>query len=966
MTTAAVAPNTIPKLSSAGTVLTMDFPKQPVAGIINLLSESQLEVKCHAIRTLNSIVDYFWPEIADITSRLEHFALDATFPEHQLAALVLSKVFFHMEKWDESIRLALLAGPLFDIGSKDEFNRTILTKAIDRYVADKAHNFGCPGKARVISPALEETVERMIKNCLELQDYKQIIGIAIDSCRLDVLQTVLRAAEPVQEHLKYAQRVLLTHTRSLDFQQRILGLLIEIAEVQAEPDYIFVCDCLVSTQDVSKCSSILGELLQRASDRQNLLTALQIAFNIYEVGPEFAQKVCKQMLPGPQAAGSAAEKLHLVLSGKAPCNLQVKFLSKSNSADLLILEKSRETLNLHNSMHHSAIYYANALMHAGSTNDEFLRKNMEWLSYASNWAKFGAAASLGVIHRGHIQDSSTVLAPYLPKPGATGSPYAEGGALFALGLIHSKAEPSETAYLREQLVETSNEIVQHGAALGLAAAAMATHDGAILDDLRGILYADNAVSGEAAAASIGLVMAGSLDTTLVDELLHYARETQHEKIIRSLAVAVALINYGAKDKAEGRIDEMLNDKDGVIRFGGVWTVAMAYAGTSDNRAVSRLLHAAVSESDDNVRRAAVIALGFVMFKSAAELPQLLELLSASYNPHVRYGAALALGIAFCGTADKEAIELIKPMCKDLTDFVRQGAYLALAMILMQVSEAQSDQVAPTRKMFETVAGNKYEDAIARFGAILAQGLIDAGGRNAVITLAAPGSGHNSLFGICGMMMFCQFWYWYPSIAFVGLALQPTGIIGVDETLDTPAFEFTSAAAPKLFAYPEAIKTAQAVQPKKLTTAVLSTTAKAAARARKTGKALDAMDVDEATSAEPSPMLTSIEPTADEAPALPALAEPEPTFGQQENLSRVTLLQRAHVLFGPDSRFVPATGAQWAATTITVVRDTRPGEPVAYLSQPQPEAGPQSGAAAAPEDVEMAVAAPPEPFEEPDL
>jgi 26S proteasome regulatory subunit N2 len=51
-----------------------------------------------------------------------------------------------------------------------------------------------------------------------------------------------------------------------------------------------------------------------------------------------------------------------------------------------------------------------------------------------------------------------------------------------------------------------------------------------------------------------------------------------------------------------------------------------------------------------------------------------SLLAESYNPHVRYGAAMALGIACAGTGLREAIALLEPMAKfDPVNFVRQGA-----------------------------------------------------------------------------------------------------------------------------------------------------------------------------------------------------------------------------------------------------------------------------------------------------
>ena len=69
--------------------------------------------------------------------------------------------------------------------------------------------------------------------------------------------------------------------------------------------------------------------------------------------------------------------------------------------------------------------------------DTFLRDNLDWMGRASNWAKFTATASIGVVHRGHMKESMNLLQPYLPQGGVSALPYSEGGALYALGLIHS-------------------------------------------------------------------------------------------------------------------------------------------------------------------------------------------------------------------------------------------------------------------------------------------------------------------------------------------------------------------------------------------------------------------------------------------------------------------------------------------------------------------------------------------------
>ena len=72
-------------------------------------------------------------------------------------------------------------------------------------------------------------------------------------------------------------------------------------------------------------------------------------------------------------------------------------------------------------------------------------------------------------------------------------------------------------------------------------------------------------------------------------------------------------------------------------------------------------------------------------------PRIVSLLSESYNPHVRYGAALAVGISCAGIGSSEAISLLEPLTSDVVDFVRQGALIAMAMVMVQISEA-SDSV----------------------------------------------------------------------------------------------------------------------------------------------------------------------------------------------------------------------------------------------------------------------------------
>jgi 26S proteasome regulatory subunit N2 len=113
---------------------------------------------------------------------------------------------------------------------------------------------------------------------------------------------------------------------------------------------------------------------------------------------------------------------------------------------------------------------------------------------------------------------------------------------------------------------------------------------------------------------------------------------------------------------------------------------------------------------------------------------MLKHLSVSYNPHMRYGAALGLGIGCAGTGSQDALRILAPLTKDKVDFVRQGALIALAMIFIQVTDVQEPKVSTIRKLFEKMIGNKYEDILSRVGAIISNGIINAAGRNSTISM----------------------------------------------------------------------------------------------------------------------------------------------------------------------------------------------------------------------------------------
>jgi len=370
-----------------------------------------------------------------------------------------------------------------------------------------------------------------------------------------------------------------------------------------------------------------------------------------------------------------------------------------------------------------------------------------------------------------------------------------------------------------------------------------------------------------------------------------------------------------------------------------------------------------------------MSLGFILFRKPNSVPRMVELLSESYNPHVRYGAAMALGISCAGTGLDEAIDLLEPMIKDPTDFVRQGALIALSMIMVQQNEAMNPKVGTIRKTLQKAIGDRHEDAMTKFGSAVSLGIIDAGGRNCTISLQTQ-TGNLNMAGIVGMAVFTQYWYWFPLTHFLSLSFTPTAVIAVDQDLEVPNFKFHSATRPSLFDYPPEQEAKIEDAPEKVKTAVLSTTAQAKRRAQKKekqqrresmdidqtpntpkiGSLDDKMETDELTSkaeeekkdSEKSESAIKDGEEKKSAPeGLKKKMEKEKVGYELENMTRVLPAQLKFISF-PDARYEPVkkpTGG------VVLVTDTTPSEPKSLMEL---KARKNVKSAAAPESLQDSV------------
>ncbi|KAL9611488.1 MAG: hypothetical protein Q9167_003886 [Letrouitia subvulpina] len=895
-----------------------------------------------------------------------------------------------------------------------------------------------------IQKQLYAIIDELFERCFRSGGYRQVVGIAVEARRLDVLRrAILRASEDEkkqgkangeklgrgQELMEYVLEVCMDVVQERGLRNELLRLILDLLNDIPSPDYFSVAKCIVYLDEHTMASELLAQLVDKG-DSRSLAIAYQIAFDLYDNSTQGFLKRVREGLPQsleeskPQDSGpgerteeanvEARETDHLlgeqqngtnasapsinesseeqralspeadkafnairdILRGIKTIELDLEFLFRNNRTDMAILNKVRDSLEARNSIFHTAVTLATAFMHAGTTNDRFFRDNLEWLGKAVNWSKFTATAALGVVHRGHLGQGQKLLSPYLPKDNVTTSVYSQGGSLYALGLMYANHETFALDLIREHFKKATEEVVQHGAALGLGVAGMATGDDGIYDDLKNVLYTDSALNGEAVGIAMGLIMLGTGNIRALEDMIQYAHDTQHEKIVRGLALGMALIMYARQEGADELVNGLLDDPDPILRYGGIQTLALAYCGTGSNKAVRKLLHVAVSDVSDDVRRIAVMSLGFILFRKPSSVPRMVELLSESYNPHVRYGAAMALGISCAGTGLDEAIDLLEPMIKDPTDFVRQGALISLSMIMIQQNEAMNPKVSTIRKTLQKAISDRHEDAMTKFGSAASLGIIDAGGRNCTISLQTQ-TGNLNMSGVVGMAVFTQYWYWFPLTHFLSLSFTPTAIIGVDQDLEVPSFKFHSATRPSLFDYPPEQETKIEDAPEKVKTAVLSTTAQAKRRAQKKERQQrrESMDIDQSPT---TPRTNNIgdKMDVDESAIKPDEGQDEKADGEKkegeevkesqpqseglkkrmekekvgydlENMSRVLPAQRKFVSF-PDGRYEPVKKPSGG---VIMLIDKTPSEPKALMEL---KAKKNARAAAAPQSLQERV------------
>uniref|UniRef100_A0A1B0FMM2 26S proteasome non-ATPase regulatory subunit 1/RPN2 N-terminal domain-containing protein n=1 Tax=Glossina morsitans morsitans TaxID=37546 RepID=A0A1B0FMM2_GLOMM len=238
-------------------------------GIISLLGETISDLKVFALKKLDHIVDGFWPETSESIEKIEMLHEDRTFPEHKLAGMVASKVF---------------------LSFGNEYTETITAKCINFYIAQRVAAIENPKGAKPVDSRLEGIVNRPIQRCLEDGQYRQALGIDLETRPIDIFEKSIMKSVFVAGMLGYVYNVTVSLIQNRGFRNEVLRCSVGLyRDVKIERS-------VQSLNDLEK------------AHQKNM------------------------------------EKLISILAGEVAVDLQLQFLIRSNNADLQILLSTKKAL----------------------------------------------------------------------------------------------------------------------------------------------------------------------------------------------------------------------------------------------------------------------------------------------------------------------------------------------------------------------------------------------------------------------------------------------------------------------------------------------------------------------------------------------------------------------------------------------------------------------------------------------
>ena len=812
----------------------MELNLQSGEFLISMLHSPVQAAVSFALDSILKTVHYLWIDFVDHIGTIKQ-VIDRFPPLQKQAAFALSQIFFYADNLEEALFWVVQSDELFNIGQRNLYTDSMISLVINKYIKslnaeaskDDEEDLSDPTSQR----ALQAKYKSIIDNILESSflpsmniDRKILIGLAIETDKIDFVKKVLGSLS--QEDLNRAFDFALNLAETKRNANDIFKAFAEEFAKRDKKDYVALSKCYFWLNQPETHAQLLAELYN-----SNAELCYQLVSDIQEMGSVLYCQALVSVLRTILPQGSA--NLEFILLGKFKEKVQRQFLAKNNNADKILRKNVGSKWRPKDSMSTTGTTMALALSLMGSHDISFLKENTKQFGAVKNWSLFSTAASLGLVFNGKQSFIGEARELTLNEQ----SQYMKGGLLYAEGLSNFGVG-GEMEVKQELLnkLKSNDEAIVHGAILSLGLRYAFSNDPDLIHEFKKCIFDEKAIQGEAAGYALALVKATHYDPELIEELVNVARNNPHDRIARAVMGSLGLMAINSQVDVMPLFRQLIADKDYLVRFGAVSLLSVRYFGSGNNQAVRELLHLSATDLSNDVRRQAILGIAFVMLKKKTKFFTLMKMLSTSYNAYVRHAVALGLGIVFAHTFDKRTSNLLRRLLEDKTDYVRQAASISIGLVYQLGNEHIETNFESTRKIISDKLDKKFESGTAKIGYALGLGLMQAGGGNCILNLRSNEASNISTAKpqtIIGVFMFTLYWYWFPLVHFLGLALEPSFLVGVNKDLKIPkGFQFVSKAPKKFFDYYKTPENAEDTK-KESAPVVLSITRRAKARLEKT-------------------------------------------------------------------------------------------------------------------------------------
>ena len=177
---------------------------------------------------------------------------------------------------------------------------------------------------RAIQIPLQKIIEGLFERCFQTKRYRQVIGIAVEARRFDIIRrAILRAdadekkegkarkdgVSQMEELLDYLLTISMELIQDLEVRQQLLRLILGLLRDVPSPDVFSIAKCIVYLDGHSEASKLLVDLVETGGP-QHLAEAYQIAFDIYDnSSQDFLKKVREGLPKEPDEKPTEADKM---------------------------------------------------------------------------------------------------------------------------------------------------------------------------------------------------------------------------------------------------------------------------------------------------------------------------------------------------------------------------------------------------------------------------------------------------------------------------------------------------------------------------------------------------------------------------------------------------------------------------------------------------------------------------------